>query len=407
MSNALAVATVTATLQKLLFAGLNSGGTGPGGATDGTAVTTRPPDRARAAGTGNQINVFLYQTGIEAAWRNVDLPGKVKPGETGRPPLPLVLHYLITAYAESDDDIVSHRLIGRAMSVLHDHPTLGRNELQTALLGGDLHEQVERVHVTPQTMSIEELSKLWTTFQTPLRISAAYQACVVLIESTTPPVASLPVLKRGTGDAGPDVGATLDDGLPRIASVTYERNQPSALLGGRVVILGRALSGAPAVSISNRRVAAPVALTIDSSTDTRIEVDLPTDPTAVPAGDYELVVSLVAPPAADRATPPAVLTVAPRIVAGLPGPVAVTGGTLTLMCEPEIRPGQTVSLILGSTSIEGVARAGAPDQVDFDLPALPAGSHVARLRVDGVDSQFVDRTVAPPVFDSTQVMVAQ
>src|SRR5688572_11875853 len=160
MSNPLAVATVTTTLRNLLFQGLNAD-------LAGTTVTTRPPDRARFNSTGNQVNLFLYQTAIEAGWRNQDMPGKVKPGELGKPPLPLVLHYLVTAYAEGDEDMTSHRLFGRAMSILHDHPTLGREELRAALAGSDLHEQVDRVHVTPHPMSIEELSKLWATFQTP------------------------------------------------------------------------------------------------------------------------------------------------------------------------------------------------------------------------------------------------
>ena len=32
------------------------------------------------------------------------MPGRVRPGETGPPPLPLTLHYLLTAYGEDDDD---------------------------------------------------------------------------------------------------------------------------------------------------------------------------------------------------------------------------------------------------------------------------------------------------------------
>src|SRR5688572_24097327 len=98
MSNSLAVATVTATIRNLLFAGVNQD-------LAGTSVTTRPPDRARVSSTGNQLNLFLYQTGIEAAWRNEDMPGKVKPGEIGTPPMPLTLFYLLTAYSDTDDDL--------------------------------------------------------------------------------------------------------------------------------------------------------------------------------------------------------------------------------------------------------------------------------------------------------------
>jgi hypothetical protein len=36
------------------------------------------------------------------------------------------------------------------------------------------------------------------------------------------------------------------------------------------------------------------------------------------------------------------------------------------------------------------------------VPGAPAGEHWLRLRVDGVDSVLVDRSVTPPVYDDTQ-----
>ena len=45
-------------------------------------------DKARNGNnTANQLNLFLYQTMVNAAWRNMDMPRQVKPGETGQPPL--------------------------------------------------------------------------------------------------------------------------------------------------------------------------------------------------------------------------------------------------------------------------------------------------------------------------------
>ena len=69
------------------------------------------------------------------------------------------------------------------MGILHDHPLLGAAEIEAALAESNLDQQVERIRITPQPLTLEEMSKLWTTFQTQYRISAAYQACVVLIES--------------------------------------------------------------------------------------------------------------------------------------------------------------------------------------------------------------------------------
>src|SRR4029450_9173721 len=89
-------------------------------------VTTQPPDLARKTITKVQLNLFLSQTTVNAAWRNLDPPRQVRPGETGAPSLALNLHYLLTAYGpgESDPTSLGLRALGNAMSVLHDNPLL-------------------------------------------------------------------------------------------------------------------------------------------------------------------------------------------------------------------------------------------------------------------------------------------
>src|SRR5262249_45060642 len=159
----------TATLRSLLVRGVGI-----------SEVTARPLDNARRSTTGNQLNLFLYQVLPDAAFRNQDLPRLTKPGETGYPALPLVLYYLLTAYSDDEDDTKAHRLLGEAMGVLFDHPLLGATEIRNAtipiadLATSDLHEQIERVRITLQPLTFEDMSKLWTTFQTHYRVSAAY-----------------------------------------------------------------------------------------------------------------------------------------------------------------------------------------------------------------------------------------
>jgi hypothetical protein len=46
------------------------------------------------------------------------------------------------------------------MRILHDHPLLGTREIRDALADNDLDAQIERVRITPTTMSLEEMSKL-------------------------------------------------------------------------------------------------------------------------------------------------------------------------------------------------------------------------------------------------------
>ena len=85
MSNPTAISAVTATLRNLLTAGAHQD-TELGD----TTVSTEPPDLAREGNSNNQLNLFLYRTTINTAFSNAPMPGEVKPGETGMPPLSLI-----------------------------------------------------------------------------------------------------------------------------------------------------------------------------------------------------------------------------------------------------------------------------------------------------------------------------
>ena len=77
MSNALAIAAVTATLRNVIS---NDPSLPPG-----THVTAQSPEEAHDSTLNNQINLFLYQILHNAAWRNRDIPSRVKSGETASP----------------------------------------------------------------------------------------------------------------------------------------------------------------------------------------------------------------------------------------------------------------------------------------------------------------------------------
>src|SRR6266571_3077091 len=223
MSTALAIAAVTATLRHLLDKNVGQGIK----LDNNISVTAKPPDKARD-GNENQINLFLYQVLPNAAWRNMDIPQRVKSGETSMPPLALNLYYMVTAYGDGDNDVFGHLLLGHAMRILYDNSVLGPDEIKTALasapynLGGDnseLQNQVERVRITLQPLSVEEIFRLWSGFLTQYRVSVAYEVAVVLIESTRPTKTPLPVLTRGPGDSGITAQGDLIPPFPTIEEV--------------------------------------------------------------------------------------------------------------------------------------------------------------------------------------------
>ena len=244
MSNALAIAAVTATMRNLLQAAIQP-------LSPGAQVTARPLDRARESMTVDGVNLFLYNTGPDAAWRNADLPG-VNPGELAEPPLALTLSYLVTSYSQADDNTVSHRLLGGAMSALNQALVLDPAAIKTALPGNDLYLQPERVKVTLELLDIEEISELWTAFQTNYRISAAYSVSAVLIQNPAGAAAPLPVLSRGQGDQGPVVQTSAAPAVLR--SVASADGQLSARLGGVLVLTGDHLSGTSvSAQLTNQR----------------------------------------------------------------------------------------------------------------------------------------------------------
>jgi hypothetical protein len=406
MSNSLAIATVTAALRNLLTHGLNSD---PELAD--ASVSTKPPDLARDSNTNNQLNLFLYRTEPNPAMGNLPMPHQTRPGETAEPPLALNLHYLITAYGRDNDDVLGHRLLGRAMSLLHDHPLLAASEIETALEGNDLHQQVERVRITPVPLSTEEMSNLWTTFQSQYRISVAYQLALVLIESTRPVKTPLPVLARADEDQGAHV---LGSAAPFLREIRAPDRKPAAEPGDQLLILGERLDAeSAAVRFSTARNEAPIELTAAGGSEQVLQVTLPdasTDaqaPASWPPGIYTVCLVIRRPGLPAWTTNQVAMTLAPVVESISPDEAAAGDVTLELTCHPQVRAEQRVTLLFGDReiglgSLADPADASSPSTLSFEVTGAEPGEHVIRLRVDGVDSMPVDFAAQPPVFAADQ-----
>lgn len=66
--------------------------------------------------------------------------------------------------------------------------------------------------------------------------------------------------------------------------------------------------------------------------------------------------------------------------------------------RPAVHPGQRASLVLGQLEFPARPLAAASETLHFDIPGAPPGTHLARLRVDGIESPLVDRSATPPAF---------
>jgi hypothetical protein len=196
MSNYLAIATVTATLQRIVQGAIQQD-------VAGARVTTVRPD-ANGSGTPEVgVNIYMYQASPNPAWRNADLRTTRPKGNLSKQAQAgLDLYYLMTFYG-NDVEYEPQRLLGSTVRTLIDQPILTQEMISETILnsellaGSTLADQVEKVTLTPAPMNTEELSKIWSVFfQTPYTLSFAYQGSTVLIEGDKPGKSAIPVQGR-------------------------------------------------------------------------------------------------------------------------------------------------------------------------------------------------------------------
>lgn len=410
MSSPLAIATVTAVLKDLLNDGLVNSDLSSAVGT--VSVSALPPDRV---GTGNdepnRLNLFLYQVTTNPGWRNRELPSRDESGRpTTAPPLPLDLHYLLTAYGAEDLD--AEILLGYAMQVLHETPVLTPDLIRRTFSvtspvtdklvpasvpdrnPADLADQVEACRVTPRYLTTDELSRLWSAMQARYRPSMAYDVSVVLIEATGPTRAALPV-RTPLATVTPLHRPLIERILPPIVAV-----------GGSVTIVGSGLKAEVTNVVVGGIVLTPAP---DLLEDTSITLTLPG---GLPAGGVPVQVvhpvPLGDPPTTHTGVGAhsnvAMLVLAPTITSLQPISVA-RGADLALTVAPPIGRDQRAAVLIGENAIPVPARpASAPASSTTLTARIPAdltpGTHLLRVQVDGATSPLtVDTNDASPTFD--------
>lgn len=405
MSAPSAIAAVTQTLAGLLQTALQA-------EDPAYRVTTLPLDKSNAETQHvNRLNLFLIQPSHNAALRNTNAVYATAPGESAQPALAINLTYMITAYGEPTPETKDQRILGLAMQFLNDHPALRAEDIKNAFPGTGLENQFERVRITPRDLSLEEMSRMWSTFMTQYRTSAAYDVSVVLIDSSISVPAAPPILRRGEDDPGvlseaglPPVlaAASPPELIRRRGRVTY---QPAIHLGQTLTLEGERLAPDNALlqvrgADWGQRSAAIGRLAPGERPGTLLATLVDPPPEIDP------------PPGSALAWAPGVYTAAHVVrTAGLPdmvsnavpfamaplvevSPTQAGPGdvTLTVACTPPPRLGQVVLLLLSRhdpitpSAVTPPAAPGQPATLMFAAKGLIPGEYLVRLRVDGVDS---------------------
>lgn len=158
---------------------------------DGLVTLLPPGEDPPVHGSG--VNLYLYRVNESPFLKNQPWPGD----RSGVPPSPapalsLELFYLMTPFAPSsndEDEDMGHRMLGAAMLVLHQHPILNRTHIQgfdsDGRLPPALLDSFEDIKIRLHPVSIDELSKIWSTIGKPYRLSVSYEVTLVQV---TPPV---------------------------------------------------------------------------------------------------------------------------------------------------------------------------------------------------------------------------
>lgn len=434
MSSALAIASITAILKDLLNNGLIDNDVNKMIAGDVT-VTALAPDRldAPAANAPSSLNIFLYNVSANSGWRNIGQPSRDTRGDrTTNAPLALDLHYLLSAYGRKELD--AEVLLGYGMQLLHETPVLTRAAIRRSLMPptiidagtgipdrlrelstSELAEQVEQIKITPQYLTAEDISRLWTAFGAKYKPSAAYLITVVLIESKLPTRTPLPVRFRNLyvrTFQQPVINELLSQKAPGDPIV---RNEPF-LVGQNLVIRGEQLKGdITVVRLSGTEIAPDPA-------NVKAEEIIVTLPATLQAGVqgvqivHRIGMGIPEVPHGGMEGNLMPFVLRPRIdnvsvnVTGGAGSDPRTG-SVTVKVAPDVTPSQRATLLLSElqppSSIPNPQPGRAysfplpPRNIVTSIPSIPpvpigslvfpfsgvrAGKYVVRVQVDGADS---------------------
>lgn len=382
MSDSFAIAAVTSTLSYILE---NEGG---------IAVTTKPPDTS--SDSTARLNIFLYQVTPNLGYRNMDAPARSYSGELVRKQqLGLDLHYLLTAYGNNDDELSSQKTLAEAMRVLHENPVFTRDLIKMGIDNSDLADietsdivdQVELVKITMQDLSLEDLTKIWSSFfkTGSYRISVAYKATVVLLDGKKVARSTMPVKKLNSY-----VYAS------KVPEITYVEPQmvPWTSGGTKIKIIGRNLK------------ADNIKIDFGEGLDPE---NLP-EPTLVSAGALEVKIPDTFVPGIKQVrvlhplligTPEtlhwglesntALFAIVPVITSVSPAAVA-EGGKLTIKFQPPINLNQDVKVVISTykpLEVEWPIPGPTTDTVEVTIPAgyVKNKDLPVRIVVDGAESQ--------------------
>jgi hypothetical protein len=449
MSNPWAIAAVTAVMRHALRQQLDAAAVG--GILQNADAIALPPDRVTIESDKSRLNLFLYEITNNPALSNDRLPlrsGDHSPANI--PHLALNLRYLLIAFGAVD--LENEILLAHGLQAFSKSPVIPRHTIRAVLdpsmadaagippqafraQAVAVAEQFELLKVTPIFLHFDEMSKIWAGIQSAYRPSVVLEVTAVIVEEVVPVNRALPVLRLGDAGRGWESQPNMLSSAPLLLAVRPPQRQPATPATGTLDLIGAGFNGTglrvrfrqdrlahrfevPEAGIT-RTPAAFTAAEIAANPDLALashvlSVNLAAatiegTATAAPwaAGLYSVEVALTPsgrPGEAFSNQLSAAIAPAFTTAGGDAPSAAVNAGgdiEVTLHCAPPVREFQSATIMVGGFEFPTLtpdADAAVPLFTATVPDSLRGATHPLRLRIDGVDSLFIDRTANPPAF---------
>ena len=410
MSNYLAIATVTATLQRILQASVQRD-------VDGVRVTVVKPGMIGSGTPELGVNLFLYHVSRNPGI-SPDMAASRLKSSGSRRQTPLELYYMLSFYG-NDTELEPHRLLGSVVRTFSDRTTLTPEMIQdtiadssfTFLEISDLANQIQQLVISPVDMTVEDLSKVWSVFfQAPYLLSMAYKVTAVMIDGEDLGKRGLPVRDRSFRGILPFASYPIvEQIINRVGSLDPILSDSTILIRGKqlkatqtIVRLGSAEISIPdSMEMSDTEIALPLSLIA---------------PTLLRAGVQDLqIIHRVQDGDRQRQAESNVLPFVLRPRLKTIQVIQQSGheddlrlAELSILVNLQVGAGQRVRLLLNEWSVDNPKiyvfsvppRQDDTDRLTIAVQDIHAGEYLVRLQIDGADSLLdVDSQPDSPTFN--------
>lgn len=126
-----------------------------------------------------KLTIFLYEIAEDPPSRNRPhvRPDPANPQIVRKPPMALLLRYLVTAWGV--DPVTQHRMLGVALRTFYDESIFAGARLTGGLAAG-----ADALHFTLTPLTLDQKSLIWYAIQKPYRLSLNYEVRVVNLDAT-------------------------------------------------------------------------------------------------------------------------------------------------------------------------------------------------------------------------------